>query len=155
MLNPSEKVLLYQIKGTEIAVKLQPVILQMGLRIKSVMPEEYGQPLGVLAGIKGFQAERRERTAGEESQDTATGAESGEQAQCLKQAGQAIPSAIPEPMLVMCGMGGNRVDEFLARMRRVGVPKIALKAMLTPTNVNWTSRELYEELRREHEAMSK
>lgn len=151
MLNPSEKVLLYQIKGTEIAVKLQPVILQMGLRIKSVMPEEYGQPLGVLAGIKGFQAAGEEESQGH----TVTGAESREQAQCLKQAGQAIPSAIPEPMLVMCGMGGSRVDEFLARMRRAGVPKIALKAMLTPTNVNWTSRELYEELRREHEAMSK
>jgi hypothetical protein len=35
------------------------------------------------------------------------------------------------------------------------VPPLPLKATLTPHNVNWTARQLYEEICREREEMTK
>ena len=43
---------------------------------------------------------------------------------------------------------------FLTTMNRAGLPRIALKAMLTPTNKSWNSQQLWTELRLEHEAMT-
>lgn len=128
----TEKVLLYHFKGTDEAKRLQPVLLRMGIRVKMVEPEEYGVPLGILAGIKDFQPEEGGKTEPEAGEED-----------------------FPEQMMVMCGLAGNRVDELLNRMKKGGVPRIALKAMLTPTNQFWNSRELYHELKMEHEAMSK
>ena len=128
-----ERVLLYQLRGTEAAKKLQPVLLQMGIRIKCVEPEEYGLPIGVLAGLE---------KAPEESQKSPT--PTGNEASSVE---------ISAPMMVMCGFSSSRVDAFLQQMRRAGVPRIALKAMLTPTNRYWTSRELFRKLQKEHEMM--
>ena len=50
----------------------------------------------------------------------------------------------------------NRVftrDQLLNTMRRTEFPPVLLKAVLTPTNRTWDSRQLWQELRREHEAM--
>ena len=38
-------------------------------------------------------------------------------------------------------------------MKRAKLPPIPLKAVLTPTNRDWTSQQLWQELRREHQAM--
>ena len=135
----NEKVLLYQFHGTEAARKLQPVLLRMGIRVKSVAPEEYETPIGILAGIKGleeagmFSAEQR----GENEVDN-----------------PESPVEISAPMMVMCGFSGKRVDELLLQMRKAGVPRIDLKAMMTPTNMYWTSRELFGELQKEHAMMT-
>ena len=45
-----------------------------------------------------------------------------------------------EPMLVMFAMQGK------------GLSPVALKAVVTPTNVSWTSAALYHELKQEHAA---
>ena len=55
-------------------------------------------------------------------------------------------------MMVMYGFTGQRLDEFLQNMRKAGLPKIPLKAIVTPHNVNWTFRQLYEELEQEEAA---
>ena len=44
-------------------------------------------------------------------------------------------------------------DQLLNTMRRTEFPPVLLKAVLTPTNRTWDSRQLWQELRREHEAM--
>ena len=56
-------------------------------------------------------------------------------------------------MLVFCNLPHEKLDHLLTAMGRAGLPRIALKAMLTPTNRTWTSQQLWTELRREHEAM--
>ena len=56
-------------------------------------------------------------------------------------------------MLVFCNISNGKLDQLLTAMGRAGLPRIALKAMLTPTNRTWTSQQLWTELRREHEAM--
>lgn len=40
------------------------------------------------------------------------------------------------------------------QMRKAGVPKINLKAVVTEHNIGWTFRQLYEEIKKEHEQMS-
>ena len=64
-----------------------------------------------------------------------------------------VEEEFSDPMLVFCNITHEKLDHLLTAMGRAGLPRIALKAMLTPTNRTWTSQQLWTELRREHEAM--
>ena len=64
-----------------------------------------------------------------------------------------VEEEFSDPMLVFCNISNGKLDHLLTAMGRAGLPRIALKAMLTPTNRTWTSQQLWTELRREHEAM--
>ena len=64
-----------------------------------------------------------------------------------------VEEEFSDPMLVFCNLSHEKLDHLLTAMGRAGLPRIALKAMLTPTNRTWTSQQLWTELRREHEAM--
>lgn len=60
--------------------------------------------------------------------------------------------AVLDEMLVLCGFTPDRLDDFLAAFPAQNVPAVALKAVLTPTNVSWTGAALYAELLRERQA---
>jgi len=60
--------------------------------------------------------------------------------------------AIPESMLVFCGVNEALLNQVLEVIRAAKLPPIVLKAVLTETNQDWTSLQLYEELVREREA---
>ena len=64
-----------------------------------------------------------------------------------------VEEEFSDPMLVFCNLPHEKLDHLLTAMGRAGLPRIALKAMLTPTNRTWTSQQLWTELSREHEAM--
>ncbi len=110
--------------GTK-AAKLKSVLVRMGIRIKNISPDQTNQTVGYLAGYDGF-----EEQAGEE----------------------AVP--VDEEILVMKNFSNHRIDELLMNLRRAGVPKIALKAVITDTNCKWKFSDLYQELKKEHDAMS-
>lgn len=57
-----------------------------------------------------------------------------------------------DEMMVMCNL--PQVNPLLTAMRQQKV-SIALKAMVTETNVHWSSYRLHSELAAEHEAMKK
>lgn len=66
------------------------------------------------------------------------------------------PSLITQldaPMMVLC-MPQGRLDGFLTALRGAGV-QAPFKAMLTPTNQNWTAPALLAELKREQAAFAK
>lgn len=63
--------------------------------------------------------------------------------------------AVLEEMLVLCGFTPDRLDNFLAAFADSGVPSVALKAVLTPSNATWTAGELCAELLRERQAMDR
>lgn len=107
------------------AAKLKGVLVQMGIRIKNISPDQAGQTIGYLAGYDGFEEE--------------------------KTSGSLV---IPEEVLVMKNFTSRRIDELLAGLRRAGVPRIALKAVITETNTSWRFYDLYLELKKEHEVMS-
>ncbi len=121
---------LYYNPGTpetmEHVAKLKSVLVRMGIRIRNVSPEQVNQTVGYLAGVPGF----------EENKD----------------AGEA--PVIGEEMMVLKQFSNRRLDELLLNLRKAGVPRIALKAVLTEHNCGWTFYALYHELREEHEKMS-
>lgn len=119
-----ETVLYYSPEKQAYAAKLKGVMVQLGIRIRNITPDQAGEKVGYLAGIPGYEA------------------------------AQAAPvPEIPEEMLVLKDFTGPRMEQLLQMLRRAGVPRIALKAVLTETNVDWTFYELYQEIRKEHEFM--
>ncbi len=61
----------------------------------------------------------------------------------------------PEEMLVMADMTSGQVDQLLQGFRRKKIQPVALKAIVTPANLQWDARKLRDELTAEHEAMKK
>lgn len=70
--------------------------------------------------------------------------------QMLNTANQNVPMgySLPE-LIVFSGLKDNKLDEFLAEYKKMGISPIVLKAVVTIHNVNWTMYELAEELVRE------
>lgn len=60
---------------------------------------------------------------------------------------------LKEPVMVLCHVPPERLDQVLAALRREGFS--CLKAVLTPTNAGWSLRRLYEELVRERAQMER
>lgn len=121
-----ETVLYYNPLPSPKVMKLKGVLVRMGIRIKNIAPEQVMQQVGYLAGLPGFEE-------------------------------QAIVGELPlvdEEILVMKDFTSQRLDELLFNLRKSGVEKIQLKAVLTESNSKWTFFQLYQEIKEEHEKMS-
>ena len=55
-------------------------------------------------------------------------------------------------MIVFCELA-NRLDTLLPALRKAGAGPECLKAVLTPSNRNWSALKLCSELLREHQAL--
>ena len=55
-------------------------------------------------------------------------------------------------MIVFCELE-DRLDALLPALRKAGAGPECLKAVLTPSNRNWSALKLYGELQREHQAL--
>ena len=62
--------------------------------------------------------------------------------------------ALEQPMLVLDGFTDKRLEILLREMKKHSV-SVPYKAIVTETNIGWIFHQLYEELAREHEAMSR
>ena len=63
------------------------------------------------------------------------------------------PDPFTEEMLVMYALSREQFSSLLDALRRSGVP-VALKAVVTETNITWSSERLHRELAAEHAAMA-
>lgn len=61
---------------------------------------------------------------------------------------------LPYEMMVMKIASRNRLNEVLTRLQKEGL-RVERKAVITPTNRDWPFRQLYEEVCKEHELMTK
>lgn len=121
----SGTVLCYLPERTEWEKKLRPALAVAGAGVKRILPEETGETVGALAGLKGFDP-----------------------------AGAAPPERAPEaPVLLFVGLAGGRLDAALQALRRAGVPRSVYKAVVTADNAAWTFTALCGELKREREAI--
>ena len=121
-----DKVLLFHVEDEDVQLKIEMALFLSQISLRRVEKSEYLQTIGALAGMEGKAL----------TEQIYTGAD------------------IPEPMMVLC-MDSNRVDQVLAAFRSMGVPRIGCKAMLTPTNSNWTPLALFAELKEEQEEFRK
>lgn len=99
--------------------------LLLKIRLRTAGPEQTGQQLGLLLGRKGF----------------------------AEQAGEAPP--VTDPILVLDGFTGPRMDVLLRALVKARVPRTVYKAVATATNVDWTLAQLWEELKKEREALER
>lgn len=67
--------------------------------------------------------------------------------------GAVCEGELGDEMLVMVNLGNVMLNRFLQELRAAHVPPIALKAILTPTNAQWSSLQLRDELQQEREAI--
>lgn len=58
---------------------------------------------------------------------------------------------LPESVLIFCHLSNAQLDRLLPSLRRIQAR--CLKAVLTPTNAQWTPRTLYGELCRERDQL--
>ena len=65
-----------------------------------------------------------------------------------------VPEAIPEAMLVFCGLHQALLHQVLEVIRLAQLPPIPLKAVLTGANREWDPLQLREELLKEREAIA-
>ena len=129
-----EMVLYYNPGNVPKAALMKSVLVRMGIRIKNISPEQAGETIGSLLGIAGYEKNSEEdRAAGNEE--------------------KALP-VMAQEMLVMHRFSERRLDELLMNLRKAGVPKIALKAIVTESNAGWSFGHLYEKLLEEHQRMS-
>jgi hypothetical protein len=107
----------------ERANQIRLTAMRLTVRFRPVAPEEYGQPLAALCGM-------------EPPAETPPPAE-----------------AFTDEMLVLAHFSTDLLNRFLYAFRKDGVPPLALKAMLTETNMRWSSATLHAQLKEEHEAL--
>ena len=101
-----ETVLLYNLNN-EKGRKIRFLLVRMGMRIRVVEKEDYGKPIGLLAGMKDVTLED-ENAPVEDFQDE---------------------------MMILRGFTDKRLDMFLKGMRREGIERVDLKAILDRKSV--------------------
>lgn len=116
------KVLLYGFRDPERRRQITDWLNKAGVLPVEVPPAQYHQTLGALLALPGF--------------DPGAGVHFG--------------PAFREEMLVMFGLPEETARRFLRFFREAGLAPVALKAMATPTNLQWSSLALYEALQEEH-----
>lgn len=134
-----ETVLYYHTKeaGSEKRVRqLKGVMVRMGVRIRNIEPEQVLESVGYLAGMPGYPSRKEEGEAGQDLESA------------------KIP-VIGQDVLVLRNFTSGRMDFLFYNLKKAGVPKIDLKAVITPQNAGWTFYQLYQELEKEHAAVQK
>lgn len=104
---------------------LRRAALPLKLRVRAVPPEQTGQRVGFLLGRKEFGPL------------------------------EADAPAVTDPILILDGFTGPRLDALLCSLARARVPRSVFKAVATADNVNWTLARLWEELKKEREALER
>lgn len=120
-----ETILLFHFTDTDQRNRLVRALFPLRMKIKEISREDYGNPVGYIAGNKELVPEK-ELVTGEE---------------------------ISGQMLVMAGLSSGRVDQVLRALRKARI-FVPYKAVLTTANQSWNVWELFEEIKKEHEKMS-
>ena len=115
--------LLYDPVNSPWVPKLKQHCAIQGLRLRLVEPSDLGRTVSALA-------------QGLAPEETPT-----------------VSATVDEPILIFCSLTNAQLDRMLAALRKLETPRTLLKAVLTPTNANWTLAALYGELCRERQSM--
>lgn len=113
-------ILIYEMKK-EKEEKVLTICRKRQITVRKVQLLEYAQSLGSLVRISKIPQNR--------TKDSGT--------------------LLGEEMMVFSGMDTNEIDSFLNDYKNMGISPVELKAVLTPYNIFWNSRQLYEELQKE------
>lgn len=113
---------LYNLRN-EKGEQIELLCLANGIACRHVNSKEYGKRIGYIAEIEGYDSRDKRK----------------------------IELPFGEEMLVFKNFDRILLEKFLLQYRERGIATIALKAAITPTNVEWDSAELYAELCQERD----
>ena len=114
-------VLLINFKDKQKQQTIQRALLPLGVKMKVITQEEFGQPIGYLAGMKKIAS-----------------------VEMLEE-----KMELEKEMLVFAAIDGDLLQYILQTLRKAGVP-VDYKAVLTEHNLTWNCVQLYRELELEH-----
>lgn len=120
-----ETVLLYNFDEKSLP-KVKRALLPLKICVKTVSKENFSQPIGFLAGIKGIEPVEPKYNG----------------------------DGFAEEMMLLNGFTSAKIDLLIRALNKNGIGRIALKAVITPTNVKWDSITLYNAVKADHEKMS-
>ena len=132
-----ETILLINFNDTVRRNQVKRALMPLRLRLKSVGPDQYDLPVGVLAGEKQNDPQKESSPAEDRKVDLE----------------EDRKEDLTDELFVMAGLSSGRVDAVLAALRKAGIC-IPYKAVMTATNQDWDVRRLYREICSEHEAMT-
>lgn len=121
-----KEILLYNLNNAK-GQHIRKMCSSLGIACRDVMPADYLQPIGAVAGLPGFHMLPMTVSA----------------------------PAFAEEMMVFCGFTNDDIYALLTQWKAEGIPPIHLKAALTPHNAQWNSLQLHNELGKEHAAMNR
>ena len=134
---------------------LRQVCMILKVNCKAVAPEQFDDAVGFLAGVKDCpQAavntpQNQEEQLFEALEEAAQKA--GEDPETVKkEAAESLAQAAQKEMVFLCGFDMHLLNRFLAAVKKGKLKNIELKAMLTPSNRQWSGRHLLQELAAEH-----
>ena len=104
---------------------VRAVLQEQGIRVRTVPVERLGDPVGAIAGLKGFRPLR------------------------TPYAGEAPESEF----MLLANVSGKQLDALLAAMREADC-SVACKAQVTQHNRVWPFATLVREVSREHQMMA-
>ena len=118
-------VLLYNFSGERLTQVRMAVTLARAGSIL-IEKENFCQILGYLIGAEGY----------EKCRDT-------------------VCDDFDEELLVMYGFDSKDIDTLIKALRKCGAGRVALKAIVTPTNIDWNGAQLYKAVKEDHEMMNR
>ncbi len=150
-----ETVLLFNITSRESRLKIGKALLPMNITVKAVTSEDYSQSIGYLAGMKDMERRNKDIENNKDLENNEAEPTSLESKTTEPTASEANISYndLAGEMIVMAGLSGARMEQVLQALRKAGVLKSCLKAVLTDTNRFWNAFKLYEELKSEYDTM--
>lgn len=111
--------------GTERGDAVRSVLASQGIRVRTVAPERIGDPVGAIAGLKGFHA-----------------------------LGKPFEGELPDcEFMLLANVPPAKLDQLLAAMREANA-SVGCKAQVTQHNRLWPFATLMREVSREHAAMN-
>ena len=120
----SPTVLMYNMKDDARTRAIRQYLAVQKIACVDVIPADYGQSLGALLHLYGFQR-------------------------------RFSPAALFEDeMLVMFALENAMLDEFLKFFHAFRLRPVALKAIVTPHNIKWSSVQLHTELCKERDCQT-
>lgn len=124
-------VMYYNTQNPAKARLVKETVARLGIRIRDILPEQVNETVGALAGIK--EAETYSETGWNDFQ---------------------FRPVIQDEVLIFYNFSEERLDELLRELRKIHA-SVALKAVVTPTNCSWRFWQLYAEIKKEHEEMTR
>lgn len=148
----STKKIQLQVKNVASRLKLALDIIPeeyCGCRLKELAAGKYAQNPPDTAASDSIVAEGTIPSDSTVAEDTIPSGSAATEGTVPAPAAQTPPSC-----LVLCGLRDKRLDKVLFELRRADIP-IDYKAVLTPSNQEWTVPELMKELQRERQAVGR